>query len=683
MRKKLVLIFLLLTTVSLACNFLTNPAPSDAASAEAPLPSSQEADGFSAEATDEGSVLLKWEPISGAENYQIEVQIGGEFMPLATLPANQTSYEDGNVPPATRFTYRLSGLAGADKKNSKEISIQTKDEVGDPLQVSPEFDMSAPTLGFDFQNFDPNSIDLENFDPENFDPAMFAPQPIQAEAVIGPQGGEVSVTGSNGVVYTLNVPPDALRFEMTVTLRPISAIPDLPLSGGLIAAVFIEPESLVFDVPATLTMTPPADFPETAGPLVAAFSFETDGQEFHLYPFEAASGQSNAGTHLASLQSVPYFLPPLSEIAKTQYGGGYGQGVGTTEDVKKITSRPPSKPQNQATQQLAARQLDELAPLTPIDDNDPVPLTKLPPEAQLGESILQKVSEANTWSNLLDALDNFDLYMNNGGDKLNVLTAKIIDRLVDNAKKLLEKNKGDCLTLDDYKAQDLVERLTNPKDKTSKLLAEAFKLRHGQKLLDDIANEKKNCSFELTMRSNLTFDTEGSTLITTASVPKIKLFLIYSKGEIYLSGEGKMELKNRVTGTCSYPLEHYSNLTLSIEKLSPVFENGILTDFSLSQYAVKGWKQSVSIGVTEDKRGCPTMVKLSGGGDFWTGLFTVARFTLDSRIVTDWTLKNNLTKGNSLTANWESVVPSFTALGVEGEMSEDTKFKLKVTKTSK
>jgi hypothetical protein len=660
--------------------------PSDATTGVAPLPSSQEVNGFSAEATDEGSVLLKWEPISGAEQYLIEVQIGDEFMPLATLPAEQSSYEDGNVPPATRFTYRLSGLAGAEKKNSKEISIQTKDEISDPLQVSPEFDMSAPALGFDFQNFDPNnfdpnSIDLENFDPENFDPAMFAPQPIQAEAIIGPQGGEVSVTGSNGVVYTLSVPPDALRFEMTITLRPVSAIPDLPLSGGLMAAVFVEPESLVFDVPATLKMTPPTDFPAAAGPLTLAFAFEAEGQEFHLYPFDASAGQSNAGAHLASLQAVANFIPPWSDLAKLRNGGGYGQGGGTAKDVKEIRKKPAAKAQNRAAQRLAVNQLDDLTPLQP--------------EAVVqfgleGEAILQKVGQADDWGKLMDALDAYNEYLNAGGDKYEFnrkLNDKILDLLVDKAKKLLDKNKGGCLTQDDFKAQELVERLTNPKSSFAKAFAERFKQKHGQQALDDL-KKRATCTFELTMDSKLTFTAEGSTLHTDANIPRLELFPVYAKGEIYLTGEGKMTQDFRVTGICNFPLKHYDSLTFFVGKLTPLFgKDGEIVDFHLGGLIVNGWKGDVNVAASgDDNKSCPKMVQLTGGGDYWTGLFMAGRSNMGTQII-GWDLQTNLAADDSfhsLQADWMAVQPSFTPFGVAGTTSsENTKFELKVTKTSR
>jgi hypothetical protein len=191
----------------------------------------------------------------------------------------------------------------------------------------------------------------------------------------------------------------------------------------------------------------------------------------------------------------------------------------------------------------------------------------------------------------------------------------------------------------------------------------------------------KNCSFELTLNSKLTFTTEGSTLTTLANTPqKIPLFLIYSKGEIFLWGGGQMKLQDQVTGICSFPLKHYEVLTFMVQKLAPVYENGILTDFNMSGYSVQGWKKVVSIKSSGDDD-CPTMVSLQGGGDFWTGLFTLAH---ESRSILGWKLHKDLANGSSLTATWVSSLPSFTPMGTSGAtMTEETILELKVKKTKK
>ena len=417
MNKKIVPVFLVLLVVSLACNLGTGSNPSGSTGGDATLapnptladtPSVQ-AQGISAESPNPQSVLIQWEPMDGAEQYLLEIQVGDEYIPVANMPSSRSSYQDDNVPPATRFTYRLSSLVADQKQESKEITVETQAATIDPIQVGIEFDRSAPLFDMDPNNFDPSTLDPNTIDPNNFDPANFMPQPIEAEAEMGAEGGELSVTGSNGVNYTLVVPPNALRMQVPIKMKPISAISDLPLSGGLMAGVFIEPANLVFDIPVQISMEPPADFAAPAAPLVLAFSFDADGQEFHLYPVKTDSGQSAVAREVASLQWVPNGDPPLSQIAETRYGGGYGQASGTVGDVKKMAKKVPAKSQNRTAQQMAVNQLDDLAPLTTINEDELTPLMSKEEyaSAKMAESIHQKAGKADDWGKFLEVMERF------------------------------------------------------------------------------------------------------------------------------------------------------------------------------------------------------------------------------------------------------------------------------------
>ena len=261
------------------------------------------------------------------------------------------------------------------------------------------------------------------------------------------------------------------------------------------------------------------------------------------------------------------------------------------------------------------------------------------------------------------------------------ISTRIFELLAAKAHALLTKNKRDCLTYDDFAAQDLVERLFNPKDQFSKLLSDVFKAKYGQKLLDDLANEVKDCKFELAMTSKMTFKSEGSLLTLNASFTKLPMQLTFSKGDIFLWGGGDMQLSDAVSGLCSFPLNHYPQLKFVVEKLSPVFSDGLLSDFTMKYYWVHGWNKAVTVAVKERRDGCPSMIALSGGGDYWTGLFTLAR--IDDPIF-GWQIKNDLKSGSSLTATWKSSQPSFVPLGVSGATAtDDTTFVLKVTKNKK
>lgn len=136
----------------------------------------------------------------------------------------------------------------------------------------------------------------------------------------------------------------------------------------------------------------------------------------------------------------------------------------------------------------------------------------------------------------------------------------------------MEKNKKECLTKDDIAAKELVEKLGSPKDSFSQVLSKHFIDKYGKKLLDDLANGYKDCKYELTLKSNLTFESAGSTLHATAQTPKpIILQPRYQNGDIFLEGSGPMKEQLQVSGDCSYPIQQYDELSLGIERLNPIF----------------------------------------------------------------------------------------------------------------
>src|SRR5574340_1508214 len=83
----------------------------------------------------------------------------------------------------------------------------------------------------------------------------------KSEAVITPQGGVVSATGSDGTQYLLEIPADALVSETTIGIIPAAGITGLPFGDGSAFAVQLEPDGLQLYVPAVLTITPSAEIP--------------------------------------------------------------------------------------------------------------------------------------------------------------------------------------------------------------------------------------------------------------------------------------------------------------------------------------------------------------------------------------------------------------------------------------
>lgn len=78
------------------------------------------------------------------------------------------------------------------------------------------------------------------------------------QAVVGPDGASIQAV-SGGKTYTLNIPIAALPANTTITVTPVTTIPNMPVfSGGLVAAVDLSPDGLQLARPATLTVTLPS-----------------------------------------------------------------------------------------------------------------------------------------------------------------------------------------------------------------------------------------------------------------------------------------------------------------------------------------------------------------------------------------------------------------------------------------
>ncbi len=85
-----------------------------------------------------------------------------------------------------------------------------------------------------------------------------------SSATVGAAGGTITAVGSDSTRFTLTIPPKALDGDSGITMTPVSAIQDLPLSGGLVAAVHFEPEGLRFNIPVELKIEPPREVPVEA-----------------------------------------------------------------------------------------------------------------------------------------------------------------------------------------------------------------------------------------------------------------------------------------------------------------------------------------------------------------------------------------------------------------------------------
>lgn len=160
---------------------------------------------------------------------------------------------------------------------------------------------------------------------------------------VGPGGGTVSATASDGTSYTLDVPPAAVSEATPITMTPIDAVDGVGLSGGLAGSVYLQPVGQTFAVPATLriatTKTPPA------GTQLVGFDVADDGDTIDLIPALAGEGGL----------AVPVF-----------HFSSPGIGFGTTDDLKVLTAANPARPE-----ESIRRDITELL-------SQPVPWTTFP-----------------------------------------------------------------------------------------------------------------------------------------------------------------------------------------------------------------------------------------------------------------------------------------------------------------
>ena len=167
--------------------------------------------GFTAEAPPYGSVKLKWEAVEGAQIYVLEQQLEGHdnFIPVMALSAAQTNYEDYLAPQESKLTYRLQTVSDGKLGGYSTASVKTASVLPNPLTVQ----------------------------------ATFAEDQTVTQS-IGPEGGSMSLTDQNGVLYELKVPAGAVQAATDFTLTPVSDVQVWPLDGPNLGSVRIGPEGL-------------------------------------------------------------------------------------------------------------------------------------------------------------------------------------------------------------------------------------------------------------------------------------------------------------------------------------------------------------------------------------------------------------------------------------------------------
>jgi hypothetical protein len=686
--RKLLLIFSIFLLVFLACNFTSGTLPNGN------QPSSVGRGSFSAEATSPVSVYLTWPAVNGVEKYLIDVRVGQEdFIPLAELTADQTSFEDFPVPQETELTYRLRTVTGSETGAGETVTVATPLATPNPITVKAKVYQpviwAPPTVDPNNPNLDPSDYYPPGFDPNNpeaFDPSSVMTIPSASE-IIGPEGGTITVTSPDGVTYSLNVPAGAVEGSIVITLTPIQSIEGLPQNGSLLGAVKIEPEGFALDVPAILILSMPEGTPAiTKGMYAVGFAYKGDGSEFHLVPkgvsSEVLSANPIAGVKLASMSQGTNHQAPgetAINIGDRLINIGIARWPQEIVDIAKTNS--PSDPGDQSSLEMAVIQVKEEVPdeLAPLDLNTPKPDPQVIERAQ---STLEKANAADSWPKFNEVLQNFQEYLAAGNDLpgLNKINTKIWDKLVESAKSLLDKNKGTCFSADDTAAQEVAEKLWGPKGQFSEMLALKFKLKYGQSYIDQLGENLKKCKVYLKIVSSISYDQDGVT--TSAAVLTtipLKWKFDRSARTSFLSGSGNLEytlFDVNAPGCSNFKLNTLAGSTFTITRLSPVYAAGVLQDFGMAEYSVGGKQSKINAQCVNGK--------VSGGalngaqGDIWGGLFVMSHAP-DQMVVNQWAMHS--TKGNpvGIVAEKEYRWNKSATLG-SGNVDEFTTFTLIVGK---
>jgi hypothetical protein len=186
--------------------------------------------------------------------------------------------DDLTVAGNSSFTFAATLATGA------SYSVTVKTQPGNPAQTC-TVSNSSGTIGSAnvsgvAVDCDAPSIFQVQANPLHVTPQLDIKHSVSV-LISAANGGTVSATGADGAVFTLQIPAAVLRSDEVITMTPIAAISDIPLSNGFVSGVTLEPQGLRLFAPATLTIQAPGNVPVASQ---WGFSFDGAGDDFHAYP---------------------------------------------------------------------------------------------------------------------------------------------------------------------------------------------------------------------------------------------------------------------------------------------------------------------------------------------------------------------------------------------------------------
>ncbi|MDH5607562.1 MAG: hypothetical protein OEY93_11835, partial [Anaerolineae bacterium] len=468
---------------------------------------------------------------------------------------------------------------------------------------------------------------------------------------IGPEGGVLTITSPDGVIFTLTIPAEALPESVIITLAPVQSIDGFPLSGGMLAAVNIRPEQLELFEPAILTIEFPEEISIPEGMVLMNFGYLGSGYDFHFVPkYEGGSvvGQSS-GSKLSV--SVPYQNSAGSSGAQGSQLKSVGVGAGTSGEMRNtMTNNTPKSKSAQDSSQAAATQIDdelaplvpppddELAPLVPPPDDELAPLEDIPWQAKIAKEIEHAAAAASKPEEVIAVIDRFkNFYDSYGSDPdLQKYIEPIWDALLKTTKDMFEKNKKKCLSKDDMIIQGVAAQMLSPLGKFWKIFKDKFVARYGSKLLNDISNHVKECKLFLKISSVLNYYYLDSTVSTAVEIT-VPLRYRYGREGIYvLTGIGPLKYIHYDIygdGCQNFNPNTMTGSKMILDELRPIYDaNDNLVNFKLQYYKFQG-KQEKMTGTCEESMGKGWSI--AGTGDAWGSVYTAAHHP-DKWLVESW-----------------------------------------------
>lgn len=579
--------FIVLLAASSSCSFLSQGAPS---TQSVSTPIAVAAGDLSVEATSPVSVHLEWKAASGASGYKLEGRYGAEFFPIADLPGDQTSYDHFVVPGSAEITYRLNA-------GEKEIGTATAtmpELAANPLRVGFQQVMPAmPT--FSFPTIDPNNLDpaaIPTFDPSSFDPASLF-KPVSVTQEVGPEGGTVTLTSPAGAVFTLDVPPGALRETVPFTLTPMESLSEtpLPFGGGLLAAVQIQPV-IPFEPMLTLHIQLAPDALAPAAPLVVGFDASGMSDELALHPIESE------GDHTYSMW--------------VDWGDTFGLAAATPQEIAAQVKRVPTDAGAQMAQTIVALQLltpppsaenttiiaDQIlealfAQLGRITSRNPAPVGRGKPGHSIAAPLPVKaigdqqrsVAAQQLRAMIERAREGF--YSLQGSPQARDLLTQLARRI----KIFIDRVEKQCLTEDALYAQEIIDNLRRyMPDPTTENMFTGNAFWAALWLVYGPVQDLKPCNITLEIQSStITGKDQYGHIKTVVSSQPIPLELVYEGDHLRLRGFGPVDYTEYEVFDSLCPpakkLPSVPGTAIWITNLQPLFDpnDGGLVDFVLQR----------------------------------------------------------------------------------------------------